>query len=318
MLRQLVPEVYLQLPEHVQAHAVEILSLAPEFRELFSVPYETLTSLAVPTERTRFYSRTRTLQLAHGIIDFLKGCLDQKMYRHLTLYFDNVHQADPLDQELLGVLLRRADPATLTVVLGTTVEPLAGTLQTALLEYTHQVDAQPPEAHTYLQLLRRWQFPEVWQTWLLKQSDGWAEEYEPLRDNLSLLQSHAPQGETFEQGMQTLCEQASAEHLQRDPLLIAAWTNRAILLFEEEKIAEAIQDLSHALELEENPTVLYNRGIAYQTLGRWQEAINDFTQALTLSDEEEQDILSRRHLCVTQLENTDSLRQDLREHLTSL
>ncbi len=720
LLRQLVPEVYLQLPEHVQAHAVEILSLAPELRELFSVPYETLTSLAVPAERTRFYSRTRTLRLAHGIIDFLKGCLDQGVYEHLTLYFDNVHQADPLDQELLGVLLRRADPATLTVVLGTTIEPLPAALQTALTTYTRQVEAQPLESSTYLQLLQRWQFPEAWQTCLLKQSDGWAEEYEPLRDCLSLLQSHAPQGETFEQGMQTLCEQASAEqravlaqaflasdctserllerlayqrldastrqqwhdkradhlehqqewslklgaipyhrergsapsergatalqaaldysidigyyeatvdfgyrgralinwaeqetyywifttkattslaalgrpeeaeklydevrafstnpsiHMQaayatsmlytrhlsddkrdhtlakawineaiaisklfpdpkdrafntvfnqnglalieahlkhpqealrlvteglhhlaevlepgehmlhrsvllynrgqvyagigaleealadytavitqdpyyseyyldrgnlyrrlarnedaladyeravaysppyteayfnranvltvlgrdeealadysyvleidptyldarinrssilyeqedyaaalqdverglqqdpenaqllctlgllamaeeqhekayqafsealhRDPLLIAAWTNRAILLFEEEKIAEAIQDLSHALELEENPTVLYNRGIAYQTLGRWQEAINDFTQALALSDEEEQDILTRRSFCSTQLGDTDQARQDLQEHLTS-
>ncbi|WP_201382778.1 tetratricopeptide repeat protein [Ktedonobacter sp. SOSP1-52] len=51
----------------------------------------------------------------------------------------------------------------------------------------------------------------------------------------------------------------------------------------------------------ENPTVLYNRGIAYQAQNRWQEAINDFTQALALSNEDAQDILYRRSFCFAQL-----------------
>lgn len=221
LLRQLVPEVYRQFPEHVQAYAVEILSIAPELSLSIPASHQTLTSLAIPEERTRFYSQTRTLRLAHGIIDFLKGCLSLKLYRHLSLYFDNVQAADPLDQELLRTLLRRADPSTLTVIIGTTLEPLPEPLQTALADHTCQMRAKPQDTNNYLQLLQTWQFPEAWQGWLLKHTEGWPEEYEPLRDLSQLFKIHMPQGETFTQGMQVLCEQVSTE--QR-----AAWARAFI------------------------------------------------------------------------------------------
>lgn len=211
LLRQLVPEVYRQFPEHVRAHAVEILSIAPELRSTFSVSHETLTSLAIPEERTRFYSHTRTLRLAHGIIDFLKGCLSLKIYSHLSLYFENVQAADTLDQEFLSVLLRRADPATLTVIIGTTCDPLPEQLQTALSDHTHQIRVVPQDADEYLQLLQTWQFPQVWQSWLLKHTEGWPEEYEPLRDLSQYLETSMPQGETFALGMQAISEQVPAE-----------------------------------------------------------------------------------------------------------
>src|SRR6185312_3185053 len=94
LLRQIVPDVYQRYPDHVSVHAVEILSLAPELKSLLSTSAETLTSLAVPEERTRFYSRLRTLRLAHGLINFLKGCITLGAYDHLDLFFENVHAAD--------------------------------------------------------------------------------------------------------------------------------------------------------------------------------------------------------------------------------
>src|SRR5690242_15524291 len=101
LLRQLVPAVYSHHPDLANTHAVEILSIAPELKSLLSVSMETLTSLAVPEERTRFYSRLRTLRLAHGLIDFLKGCIALGAYHHIALFFENVHAADILDQEFI-------------------------------------------------------------------------------------------------------------------------------------------------------------------------------------------------------------------------
>src|SRR5882724_11024540 len=104
-------EIYLRYPDHVKAHAIEILSIAPELRSTVTISRETLTSLAIPGERTRFYSRLRTLRLAHGLCDFLTGCISLGIFEHLTLFFDSVQAAESLDHELIGVLLRRADPS---------------------------------------------------------------------------------------------------------------------------------------------------------------------------------------------------------------
>src|SRR5579875_1957893 len=125
LLRQIVPEVYAQRPDLVNKHVIEILSTAPELHSLIPTRVETLTSLAVPKERTRFYSELRTLRLAHGVIDFLKSCLAQGIFKQLTLFFENVQAAEELDSEFITVLLRRADPQKLRVIGGNTRKQLA-------------------------------------------------------------------------------------------------------------------------------------------------------------------------------------------------
>lgn len=206
LLRQLVPVVYQQHPEHVNAHVVEILSLAPELNSFLSISQHTLTSLAIPAERTRFYSRMRTLRLTHGIIDFLKGCISLGVYDHLSLYFENVQAADILDQELLSVLLRRADPATLTVVIASTPDPLPDEFQTACQTYTEHIQVEPLAKEVYTQHL-----PSAWQDWLWTHGQHYLGECEPLQALAALLAAHAPHGETFAQGMQALVEQAPIE-----------------------------------------------------------------------------------------------------------
>ena len=114
MLRGLVPGLLEYQPELVREHDIEVLSAAPELRDVVLASRETLTSLAVPEERTRFYSRLRTLRIAHGIVDLLRDHLAGGPRRMLAI--ENAQHADPTDAELLAVMLRRIDPSVLTLV----------------------------------------------------------------------------------------------------------------------------------------------------------------------------------------------------------
>ncbi|MFB6890454.1 tetratricopeptide repeat protein [Kitasatospora sp. NPDC056327] len=118
LLRALVPEAARRWPELVAAHEVELLTVAPELRERVPAARETLTSLAVPQERTRFYSRWRTLRIAHGVQEFLAEVLVRRAEGPRSLVVEDLDHADPTDLEFLSVLLRRTDPALLTVVAG--------------------------------------------------------------------------------------------------------------------------------------------------------------------------------------------------------
>jgi lipoprotein NlpI len=56
--------------------------------------------------------------------------------------------------------------------------------------------------------------------------------------------------------------------------------------------------------------MLYNRGVARQTLGRWQEAVDDFTAALEVTGEEP-DLLFERGRSRLRLGLLDDARRDL-------
>jgi tetratricopeptide (TPR) repeat protein len=147
LLRQLVPAVLAAQPALVAAHDVEILTAAPELRATVPASRETLTSLAVPAERTRFYSRLRTLRIAHGLVEFLTAAAGVGAGPR-TLVLENLDAADPTDQEFVAVLLRRMEPARLTVVVGTTGTELPEPLGLALRRHATAVRAAalPPVA----------------------------------------------------------------------------------------------------------------------------------------------------------------------------
>ncbi|MGV9264870.1 tetratricopeptide repeat protein [Kitasatospora sp. NPDC003701] len=123
ILRAIVPDALARCPDAVTGHDIEILSTTPELRDLVPATRETLTSLAVPKERTRFYSALRTLRIAHGLVEFLEAYLGALGAGPRALIVDDAHRADPTDAEFLAVLLRRIDPALLTVVVTTGSEP---------------------------------------------------------------------------------------------------------------------------------------------------------------------------------------------------
>lgn len=161
VMRALAPEALARFPELVAAHEVEILTVAPELRELVPARQETMTSLAVPSERTRFYSRMRTLRIAHGLRNFLDELLHLQQDRPRALVIDDLDHADPTDAEFVAVLLRRLDPAVLTLVVGgraallapppapESVEvgtPVGEPLHAALEQHCRQVDCTAIEA----------------------------------------------------------------------------------------------------------------------------------------------------------------------------
>src|SRR5216683_2490692 len=113
LMRALVPRLHTRHPERAARHAIEILAVAPELDPLIGPAPETLTSMASPEERTRWYSRYRTRRIAHGITDFLRECAAENP---LTLAFCSVSQADPTDLEFLSIALRRLDPARVRLI----------------------------------------------------------------------------------------------------------------------------------------------------------------------------------------------------------
>jgi tetratricopeptide (TPR) repeat protein len=142
LLRSVVPELLENHAKLVAAKATEVVALAPELASRVPHP-QTLTNLAHPVERTRFYSALRTMRLAHGVTELL---IDWARTLHpggVAIAFRDLDDADPTDRELLCVLLRRCAPGQLTVVVetgGTTDDPLGQ----ALARYARRVATRPP------------------------------------------------------------------------------------------------------------------------------------------------------------------------------
>jgi tetratricopeptide (TPR) repeat protein len=133
VLRALVPGLLADAPALVRRHEVEILSIAPELRDMLPATRDTLTSLAVPAERTRFYSRLRTLRMAHGVAELLRDIPSDGTPRSLVV--ESVEHADPTDAELLSVLLRRLGPGQLCIVVCAGDDLPAGPLAGALARH---------------------------------------------------------------------------------------------------------------------------------------------------------------------------------------
>jgi len=152
IMRAVAADALERLPALVAAHEIEILCVAPELRERIPATRETLTSLAIPEERTRFYSRLRTLRIAHGLTEFLRDYVTA-LGEPRSIVVDQVESADQTDRELISVLLRRLDPGLLTLVVGTddaagqrgpAAGRLADPLSAALARYAQRYDAGAP------------------------------------------------------------------------------------------------------------------------------------------------------------------------------
>jgi tetratricopeptide (TPR) repeat protein len=152
IMRALAADALERFPALVAAHEIELRCVTPELRDRIPATRETLTSLAVPAERTRFYSRLRTLRIAHGLTEFLRDYA-AAIGEPRSIVIDHLDDADQTDQELVSVLLRRLDPRLLTLVIGTSGaagrhEAGAGNfpdpLFAALAQYARRPDAGAP------------------------------------------------------------------------------------------------------------------------------------------------------------------------------
>jgi tetratricopeptide (TPR) repeat protein len=103
-------------PALARRHDIEIRALVPELRDAVPLVREVLAETVPPTKRTRIYPRLRTLRLAHGVTDLLRDYLLGEGGGPRSLVIENLHYADQSDRELVAVLVRRLDPALLTIV----------------------------------------------------------------------------------------------------------------------------------------------------------------------------------------------------------
>lgn len=125
LVRSIADDALSRCPELGPAHNIEISTSAPELAGAVPPTWTSLEWTVGAGERTRFYSRLHTLNIANGLAEFLRDYLRALGGGPRTLVVENVHEADPTDQEFVAVLLRRRDLGELTVVVGTGVEPVA-------------------------------------------------------------------------------------------------------------------------------------------------------------------------------------------------
>ncbi|NUR62100.1 MAG: tetratricopeptide repeat protein [Catenulispora sp.] len=134
MARALTPGVLARDSDLVRRYDIELLSVAPELSDCVPNSRETLTSMALPAERTRYYARLRTKRIANGLVEFFRSAWADAAPRSLVVY--NAEHADQSDQEFLAALLRRTDPGRLTVVVCTGSDEQPGeALASALAAY---------------------------------------------------------------------------------------------------------------------------------------------------------------------------------------
>ncbi|MFC6075966.1 tetratricopeptide repeat protein [Microbispora bryophytorum] len=111
ILRALVPVALERSPGLVAEHDIEIRAVAPSLRPLVPARRQTVEARLTEDERILVPAPRRTLRIANGIAEFVRDCLDGPR----TLLVDNLHEADPADRELLGVLARRVPDLTLAL-----------------------------------------------------------------------------------------------------------------------------------------------------------------------------------------------------------
>jgi tetratricopeptide (TPR) repeat protein len=147
-MRALVPAIHEVRPELVREHAIEILSVAAELKDRIGAAPETLTSLAVPEERTRIYAAVRTRRLAHGLTEFLHSYATLREPASLVLEFTDVDEADHTDQEFLAILLRRTRGTPIAVTVATRGQDVTDELATALARYARPCEPVPGRPDT--------------------------------------------------------------------------------------------------------------------------------------------------------------------------
>src|SRR4051794_6727940 len=122
LLRRVVPETLAHDPGLAAQHHVCLLHAVPELAEVIGPGPETLVSSTPHEERTRYFGPSLIRGISQGAITFLMSYARARRRRTgspLTVMIDDVQAAEETGREFVALLLRRADPAVLRVVVGT-------------------------------------------------------------------------------------------------------------------------------------------------------------------------------------------------------
>ena len=143
LLDAIVPGAWATAPDLTLRHALTLLSIAPELGDLLPVSDLLARALSLSREGN---SRLYTARLAHGVADFLLALVRTTRSR-FAVSFENVQGADPLDRELIAVLLARADPRSLRVTVTTPTREMDEPLLSSLAAHA-SVRVAPPDSGT--------------------------------------------------------------------------------------------------------------------------------------------------------------------------
>lgn len=105
--------------------------------------------------------------------------------------------------------------------------------------------------------------------------------------------------------------------LSHDPTFAAAWANRAVLAYTAGRLAQAVEDLDHAIELADDASLRANRAVALQDLGEHRRALLDLDLAVEVLAADDPDLLYRRGASRYALQDVDGARTDWRAHLSA-
>ncbi|MCG5216304.1 tetratricopeptide repeat protein [Streptosporangium soli] len=173
LLQALVPDALERSPGLVAAHHLEIRAAAPGLRDLVRPRWESVEERLPDDERILVPAPRRTLRVANGIAEFVRAATPTapsppvpggdpaeagaasrgrgRGVRAAVLVVENVHEADATDRELLKVLLRRIDPALITIVVCSPDPPpedFAGkVLRAPAADPTGEIPADPARAY---------------------------------------------------------------------------------------------------------------------------------------------------------------------------
>jgi tetratricopeptide (TPR) repeat protein len=116
LLRRIVPELTDVEPARMAALATAVVAIAPDLEPLVPTRAQTLTDLAEPDERTRFYPVQRTRDLAYMVSELVRIWAERHHRDGVQLRWWELADADPTDVQLVKTIRRRLHPATVTVV----------------------------------------------------------------------------------------------------------------------------------------------------------------------------------------------------------
>ena len=137
-----VPELLERHAGLVARRAIEVIALVPELADRVASPPWTLTEHAEGLERTRYYAANRTRRLAHGVAELLADWAAACHPGGVAVEFTDLGHADPTDLELIAILLRRLDPARLTVVIAGDAAASDPVVGPALAACAHRIAGQ--------------------------------------------------------------------------------------------------------------------------------------------------------------------------------
>jgi tetratricopeptide (TPR) repeat protein len=144
VLEAVMADAQHRCPDLVDKHRVELLYAVPELSAIIGPAPESLVSATPHAERTRYFGHSLIRAMSQGIITFLVEYAARARPGRdapLTLALDDVDAAEATEQELIELIVRRADPATLRLAVGAAADELPATLDEALRTWAQRVDA---------------------------------------------------------------------------------------------------------------------------------------------------------------------------------